>query len=383
MAQSGPLAGLRVVEVTGFGPGPMAGMLLADQGADVVRVDRLASHDSGFEVEPRFFLSNRGKRRIELDLKRPEAVAVLLALIDRADALIEGFRPGVAERLGFGPAVCRERNRRLVYARVTGWGQTGPMAQRAGHDLNYIAAAGVLDAIGPADGPPVPPLNLVGDFGGGALYAVFGILSALHERQRSGEGQVVDVAMAEGALSLLTSMFGYAAAGIHTPRRGHNLLDGGVPYYGIYETADGRYITLAPLEPGFFAAMLDALGLDRGWLGKRNDPETWPELQTQIAAVVRTRTQQEWSDLLERGDSCFAPVLPLQETKAYPHFASRRSVVTVDGIAQPGITPRFDRSQTDRVASVSPPGADAAAILKEMGHDETSIAQLRNCGALG
>ena len=381
--RQGPLAGLRVVEVAGIGPGPMAGMLLADQGAEVVRVERPAGHDAGFEVEPRFVLANRGKQRIQLDLKQPAAIDVLLALILRADALIEGFRPGVAERLGFGPDVCQARNQGLVYARVTGWGQTGPMSQRAGHDLNYIAAAGVLHAIGPADGPPVPPLNLVGDFGGGALYAVFGILAALHERQRSGKGQVIDVAMAEGAMSLLTSTFGYTAAGRHARPRGHNLLDGGAPYYGVYQTADDRYITLAPLEPGFFATMLDALGLDRAWLHRRQDEASWPELRRLIAAAVRTRTQEQWRAVLELGDSCFAPVLPVDETVDNPHFAARGSVVVVDGIAQPAPTPRFSRSQADPVASIRPPGADTETVLAGLGYDAAAIADLQRTGVLG
>lgn len=351
----GPLQGLSVVEVAGPGPGPMAGMLLADQGAEVVRVERPAGHDTGVHAEPRHLLHNRGKRHVELDLKEAAAVAALNDLIGEADVLIEGFRPGVAERMGFGPDTCLQRNPRLVYARITGWGQDGPLSRRAGHDLNFVAAAGVLGQIGPAGGAPTPPLNLVGDFGGGALYAAFGILAALHERSRSGHGQVVDVSMVEGALSLMTSTFGYAAAGWHRPERGTNLLDGGDPSYSVYRTADDRYVTLGAIEDRFFAEAAGRLGLEREWIGRRHDRTQWPELRARLSDIFARRTSAEWCAELEDSDCCFAPVLSLAETETHPQLAARGSVVRVDGVLQPGVAPRFSRSVASGVQPVAPP----------------------------
>jgi alpha-methylacyl-CoA racemase len=378
----GPLKGLRVVEITGFGPGPMAGMLLADHGAEVVRIERPAGHDAGFEVDGRYFLHNRGKRRITLDLKKPEALSILLQLIDRADAVIEGFRPGVAERLGFGPQSCHARNPRLVYARVTGWGQTGPYAQYAGHDLNYVASSGALNAIGPPGGAPVPPLNLVADFGGGGLYAVFGILAAIHERSHTGAGQVVDVAMAEGALSLLTSTFGYAAAGIHTSARGSNVIDGGAPHYAVYETADGGYVTVAALEPQFMAKVLKMLGLDPGLLELRKDRARWPEIRRSMAKAFRARTRREWQELLEREDTCFSSVLSIPETADHPQFAARASVVSADGVLQPGIAPRFERHVGRDVNSIHAPDSDTDWVLGQIGIARDDIVRLKARGAV-
>jgi alpha-methylacyl-CoA racemase len=378
---NGPLDGLRVLEIAGFGPGPMAGMLCADHGADVIRVERPAGHDAGFEVEPRYFLHNRGKRCIALDLKNPEGLGILLGLIDRADAIIEGFRPGVAERVGFGPNACRHRNPRLVYARITGWGQTGPYAQRAGHDLNFVAATGVLDSIGPRGGAPTPPLNLVADFGGGALYVVFGILAAIYERNRTGIGQVVDIAMAEGALSLMTSTFGYHAAGIHAAERGANLIDGGAPYYTVYETADGGYVTVGALETPFLAVILDALQINRQWLERRKDRAQWPELNRLMANAFRTKTRREWRDLIEHQDSCFTEVLTIDETAEHPQFVARDSVVTVDGVLQPGIAPRF-ADHPGRVASVPVPGSTTDDVLADLGIGAAEAARLRTVGAV-
>lgn len=376
----GPLAGLKVIEVTGFGPGPMAGMLLADQGADVVRVERPG--ESWFKVEPRFFLHNRGKRRIALDLKNAEALELLMQLIDGADILLEGFRPGVAERIGFGPEACHERNPGLIYARITGYGQTGPFARLAGHDINYVATAGVLAGIGPADGPPVVPLNLVGDFGGGAMFTLFGVLSALYERQTSGRGQVVDVAMAEAAMALQTNIFGYTAAGIHRPQRGANQLDGGAPFYAVYQAADGEYVAIGALEKEFFADLADKLDLDRGWIEWRHDRDRWPELRALLAAKFSERTRDEWQVLLETGNSCFSPVLSVAEAANYPQFVERGSVVSVDGVAQPGIVPRFDRSDAGAVHSVPAPGSTSDSILSELGVDADRIARLRAAGAV-
>ena len=338
----GPLAGLKVVEIAGFGPGPMAGMMLADQGAAVTRVERPAGHDAGFHVDRRYFLHNRGKRLVTLDLKRPEDLAELLTLIDEADVLIEGFRPGVAERIGFGPDAVHARNPRVVYARVTAWGQDGPWSQVAAHDVNVVAATGALASIGPAKGAPTMPLNLVADFGGGAMYAVFGILAALHERQTSGQGQVVDVAMAEGALSLMTSTYGYTAAGIHKTPRGGNLLDGGVPWYGVYATADSKWVSVGALEPAFFVNLMKVLGLNPDWLARRDAQSA--TLREEIAAVFATASRDEWVARFAGVEACFAPVLEVAEAAVFPQFAARGSLVSIDGIVQPGIAPRFSRS---------------------------------------
>ena len=343
----GPLAGLNVVEIAGFGPGPMAGMMLADHGAAVTRVERPAGHDAGFHVEDRYFLHHRGKRRVTLNLKQPAELAGLLDLIDAADVLIEGFRPGVAERIGFGPDAVHARNPRLIYARVTAWGQDGPWARVAAHDVNVVAATGALASIGPADGAPAMPLNLVADFGGGAMYAVFGILAALHERHASGKGQVVDVAMAEGALSLMTSTYGYTAAGIHAAPRGGNLLDGGVPWYGVYETADGRWVAVGALEPAFFVNLMTVLDLDTGWLARRDAERT--ELRRQMAMAFARASRDEWVERFAGVEACFAPVLELAEAPAFPQFAARGSLVSVDGVIQPGVAPRFSRSVADPV----------------------------------
>ena len=305
---AGALAGLRVVELAGFGPGPMAGMMLCDQGAEVIRIERTGAHDHGFEIEPRFFVYNRGKRSVAIDLKQREGLEIVLSLIDRADIVIEGFRPGVAERLGFGPETCQRRNPGLIYGRITGYGQSGPLAQRAGHDLNYTALAGVISLIGPAEGPPVMPLNLVSDFGGGAMYLAFGILAALHERSRSGQGQVIDAAMVEGSLSLLSSTFGYLASGFHSLDRGTNLLDGGVPYYGIFETADGKYVSIGALEPQFFARLVAALGLDPAWIDSRRDRARWPELRRTLEDALLRHDRAHWELALSDIDVCFAPV---------------------------------------------------------------------------
>jgi alpha-methylacyl-CoA racemase len=377
----GPLVGLRVIELTGFGPGPMAGMMLADHGADVIRVERPG--DSWFEIDPRYLIHQRGKRLLSLNLKAPRALEILMRLIETADIVLEGFRPGVAERVGFGPELCLNRNPRLIYARITGYGQTGPLASHAGHDLNYIATTGALSAIGEASRPPVPPLNLLADFGAGAMYALFGVLSALYERQSSGRGQVIDVSMAEAVISLQTSQFGYLAAGLLRPERNSNQLDGGAPYYTSYAASDGHYVSVAALEPQFFAALSKQLDLDSGWLQWRHERARWPELRSILADKFRQKTRAQWCELLGGGDNCFSPVLSLGETSDYPQFKERGSVTTVDGIAQPGIAPRFDRSTGDSVRSVPKRGADIQSILKELGTDSNSVEDLRAAGDIG
>lgn len=378
----GPLHGLRVVELASIGPGPMCAMLLADLGADVIRIDRLEPSGLGVPMNQRFDVNARSRRSAALDLKSAAGRDAVLRIIDRADVLIEGFRPGVAERLGLGPADCQARNPRLVYGRMTGFGQTGPLAHAAGHDLNYIALTGALDAIGPAGGAPVPPLNLVGDYGGGALYLAFGLMAALFERQSSGRGQVVDAAMVDGAASLMSMFHGMLAAGGWPGRRGENLLDGGAPFYGVYETADGKHVSIGSLEPKFYAEMVKRLGLDERFLRLQGDASQWPALREAIAAAVRTRTRDEWSALLEGTDVCFAPVLALGEVHRHPHAVARGTYVEVAGVVQPGPAPRFDRSVPDHPRPAPAVGAHTAEVLAECGFAEADIDSLRSAGVI-
>jgi alpha-methylacyl-CoA racemase len=337
----GALDGVRVLEAGGIGAGPFCGMLLADLGAEVVRVERAST---GGTASPAPALFSRGKRYLELDLKDPAAVETLLEVIDRSDVLLEAFRPGVAERLGFGPDVCQARNPRLVYARQTGWGQTGPWSARAGHDVNYIAVAGVLGMIGRPGEGPVPPLNLVGDFGGGGLLTAFGIVSALLERERSGLGQIVDSAMAEGGALLATMFYEMRARGLHQDERGTNSLDGGAPYYDSYETADGQWFALGAVEPQFYAAVLTGLGLDEATMPDRNDRAHWPAVRSAIAATFRTRTRAEWEVVFADVDACATPVLSLSEAIEHPHSVAREAFVDVGGAALPAPAPRLSRT---------------------------------------
>ena len=379
----GPLAGLRVIELAGIGPVPMCATLLADLGADVVRVDRLEPSGLGVPMEPRFDVHGRNRRSVAIDLKAADGRAAVLRLVERADVLIEGFRPGVAERLGLGPADCHARNPRLVYGRVTGFGQTGPLAQAAGHDLNYIALTGALHAIGPAAGAPVPPLNLVGDYGGGALYLAFGLLAAVYERQSSGRGQVVDAAMVDGAASLMSLFNGLRAAGAWSAPRGENLLDGGAPFYGVYETADGLHVALGPLEPKFFAEFARRVGLPEHFVRGQHDRALWPAMRAAIAEIVRTRTRDEWCAQLEGTDACFAPVLTLDEAPAHPHALARASYVRVDGVTQPAPAPRFDRSVPQTPRPAPEVGAHTAEVLAEAGFDAAQVQALRDAGVIG
>ncbi|MFJ9562868.1 CaiB/BaiF CoA transferase family protein [Streptomyces fuscichromogenes] len=371
------LAGLRVLELAGLGPGPFAAMLLADLGADVVVVDR----PGGVHTPaggPTDNLTNRGKRSVALDLKTPEGVATALDLAARADVLIEGFRPGVCERLGLGPERCWERNPALVYGRMTGWGQDGPLAATAGHDLSYLALSGVLHAIGNADAKPQVPLNLVGDFGGGSLYLVVGLLAALRHAERTGRGQVVDAAIVDGAAHLGTLFHGMLASGLWEDRRGVNLLDSGAPFYDTYETADGRYMAVAALEPQFYAEFVRLLGLPESDAGQQMDQGSWPGLRNRIATAFRSRTRDEWAKVFEMSDACVSPVLSLREAPDHPHLAARGAFTAPGGVRQPVPAPRF--SETPPPAGWPPPvpGTHTAEVLIDWGvRDDAAKEDLR------
>ncbi|MET7486086.1 CaiB/BaiF CoA-transferase family protein [Streptomyces sp. NPDC005538] len=360
---TGPLSGCRVVELGGIGPGPFAGMLLADLGAEVVRVDRperAAEPDAGGPAD----VLNRGKRSVVLDLKHPDGPAALLQLAERADVLIEGFRPGVTERLGIGPHECLARNPRLVYGRMTGWGQTGPLAAAAGHDLTYIALTGALGAIGDAAGPPQIPLNLVGDFGGGGCYLVIGVLAALHAVGRTGVGQVVDAAIVDGTAHLLASTFGKLGRGVWTDERGTNQLDGGWPFYAVYETKDRRHVAVGALEAKFYRRLIELLKLDVD-PELQHDRSTWPELRRRLAERFAERTRDEWAALFEGTDACVAPVLGLTEAAAHPQLAARASLFTREGVVQPAAAPRFSATPSSPGPAAPPVGADTRAVFRD------------------
>ena len=375
----GPLEGVRVVEIAGIGPGPFCAMLLADMGADVVRVDRPAAEDSPGLPQ----LLGRGRRSLVVDLKHERGAEVVLRLAAYADALIEGFRPGVAERLGIGPDVCLARNPRLVYGRMTGWGQDGPLRHAAGHDIDYIAVAGALHPIGQQGRAPVPPLNLLGDYGGGGLLLAFGIACGLLEARRSGQGQVIDAAIVDGAALLTTMVHELAPLGLWNERRGTNLLDGGAPFYGVYETADGEHMAVGALEPKFYAELLGRLGLDAGDLPAPADRARWPQLRERLAAVFRTRTRAEWCELLEGSDACVAPVLRPSEAPAHRHNLERGTFVPVGGSPQPAPAPRFSRTPPEVRCPPPPPGQTDDAALAAWGFAAGDIDALRAAGALG
>ena len=359
----GPLHGLRVVELAAIGPAPHAAMMLGDLGADVVRVDRPVA---GFDLtggKPDYLVRNR--RSVTADLKAESGPELVLRLAARADVLLEGFRPGVAERLGVGPQQCHGVNPRLVYGRMTGWGQDGPLAARAGHDLNYISLTGALHAIGPADRPPTVPLNLVGDFGGGSMFLVLGVLAALWERQQSGRGQVVDAAMVDGVSVLTQMMWAFRATGSWSDDREANLLDGGAPFYGTYACADGRWIAVAALEPQFYALLLAGLGLDGEELPDQLDRSGWPRLRARLTEVIASRPRDEWTEVFAGTDACVTPVLAFGEVSSHPHMAARHSVIPVDGIEQAAPAPRFSRTPAGRPAGPPVPGTDTEAVLAE------------------
>ncbi|GIL01418.1 MAG: alpha-methylacyl-CoA racemase [Alphaproteobacteria bacterium] len=370
----GPLNGLKVVEMAGIGPCPLAGQLLADLGAEVVAIGRRGANPLGGAV------NGRGKRALAVDLKHDDGLQVVKGLVARADVLIEGFRPGVMERLGLGPDALLAANPALVYGRVTGWGQDGPLAQAAGHDINYLSLTGLLNAIGDPDRPPVPPLNLAADYAGGTMFLIAGVLAALFERSRSGRGQVVDAAMVDGVGALLGLIHSFRATGAWTNERGANLLDGGAPFYRCYRTADGRFVSVGALEPQFFAALAERLGLDGRWLGERMDRTKWPQLAAELAAAFAARTRDEWAAVFEGTDCCVAPVLDWDEAPRHPHMAARRAFFTADGTTQAAPAPRFSRTPADLPHRCAPGEADA--LLGELGYDAAQIERLREAGAI-
>lgn len=368
---SGPLAGLRVIEMAGIGPGPYACMLLSDLGAEVVRIDRSGAAGQPGDV------STRGRRSIALDLKSEQGLAIARQLIDGADMLIEGFRPGVMEKLGLGPQECCERNEGLIYGRMTGWGQDGPLAKTAGHDINYIALSGMLATLGDADRPPPVPLNVAGDLGGGSLFLVMGMLAALHERSRSGKGQVIDAAICDGAVSLMTTIHGLKGIGFWEEQREQNMLDGGAPFYRNYQCADGRYISFGAIEPQFYALLLDKLDIDFGGTdySVQLNKADWPRQREVIAARVKEKTQAQWCEIFEGSDACVAPVVGLDEAIAHPHNAQRGNLLERDGIVQAAVAPRLSRTPGNIQGGPAVSGGQSRELLKELGYDEAAIEQ--------
>jgi alpha-methylacyl-CoA racemase len=369
----GPLSGIKVVELAGIGPGPFCAMLLSDLGAEVLRIDR---YESKGKRNPATDVLLRGRRSVAVDLKNPRGVETVLRLVDKADALIEGFRPGVMERIGLGPDVCSKRNPRLVYGRMTGWGQEGPLAAAAGHDINYIALTGALHSFARRGEKPVPPLNLVGDFGGGALYLAVGVLAALLEARSSGKGQVVDTAMVDGAAHLMTMFYEMRATGIWTDEPGANLLDTGAHFYEVYETKDRKLISLGSIEPKFYADLLRLSGLDQEELPSQFDRAEWPRLKRRVAEVIRSKTRDEWCAIMEGSDVCFAPVLSLAEAPRHPHNAERKTFVDVEGVVQPAPAPRFSRTPGSVERPPPIPGQHSEEALRDWGLSKGEIAAL-------
>ncbi|MES1928827.1 CoA-transferase family III family protein 12 [Salinisphaera dokdonensis CL-ES53] len=371
----GPLQGMKVIEMAGLGPGPFCAMMFADMGAEVVRIERPgASHPE----RDRFDVLARGRHRVALDMKQPESAETVLAMIEQADVLIEGFRPGVMERMGLGPDACLARRPGLIYGRMTGWGQYGPLAKAAGHDINYIALSGALHGVGRADGPPPPPLNYVGDFGGGAMMLAFGILAAVFESRRSGEGQVVDAAMTDGAALLSSMMYGMKAAGQWTNARGANMLDGGAHFYDSYTCADGKFLAVGAIEPQFYAELLQRCGIDDPAFERQNDPSAWPDLKQRLAELLKTRTRDQWCEILEGSDACVAPVLDWDEAPEHPHNREREAFVEVDGVLQPAPAPRFSRTPADTPGAASATDRDPHDVLTGWGVDPRKLEALRD-----
>ena len=378
----GPLAGLTIVEMAGLGPAPLAALMLSEMGAQVVRIERMASDKAFLALPPEHDLDRHGRSILKLDLKRPEGIALVLRLFEKADVLIEGFRPGVMERLGLGPEEAQRRNPKLIYARMTGFGQDGPLAGRAGHDLTYLAYSGVLHAIGAREGKPVPPLNLVGDYGGGTMFLIAGILAALFEASRSGKGQVVDAAMVDGASMLAAPFFAFMAAGFWTERRGSNLLDSGAPFYDTYRTSDGKHVAVACLEPQFFVEFAKLLPLEQPFAAAQYDRSMWDGMREAITRRIAEKTRDEWAALFENTDACVAPVLSFSEAPRHPHNLARRVHVKAGTLERPAPAPRFSRTPS---AAAAPPAGDetAAAMLKRLGISPDDIEALAKAGIVG
>ena len=372
----GPLRGLRIIELAGIGPGPFCGMMLSDMGAEVIRVDRVG----GSGGRRRDVLA-RNRRSIAVDLKQPAGVEVVLKLVESADGLFEGFRPGVMERLGLGPETCLARNKKLVYGRMTGWGQEGPIAHAAGHDINYIGLAGALHAIGEPGGKPVPPLNLIGDFGGGGMLLAYGLVCGLLEASRSGEGQVIDAAMVDGAASLMAMFFSMAGHGFKDAR-GANMLDGGAHFYNTYETRDGKYVCIGAIEPQFYAELVEKAGLDKERFAPQMDAAAWDGFKAELTAVFKAKTRDEWCAIMEGSDVCFAPVLSIFEAPSHPHNRHRGTFVEVDGVTQPAPSPRFSRTPAKVAGAARAPGQDTRAVLADVGLTADEIDALAETGAV-
>ncbi len=379
---TGPLQGTRIIELTAIGPVPFAGALLADLGADVVRIDRPPVGGAAPELAPRFDFYNRNKRSLALDLKHPLGARTILDLLRGADVLLEGYRPGVAERLGLGPAVCMEVNPRLIYGRMTGWGQDGPLAQEAGHDINYLALTGALHCVGGPGNPPTPPLNLVADLGGGAMYLAVGVLSALLEARSSGRGQIVDAAMVDGVAHLMSAFQAYRQLGTWTANRGENIVDGGAPFYGTYETSDGKFVAVGSIEPKFYAALLELLGLTHEALPAQHDRAAWPAQRARFAAVFRTRTREHWVLAAAGRDVCLAPVLDIDEAREHPQMRERGVFTRFDGVLHPSPAPRFSRTPGSLRRPAPAPGQHSEDILSAWGVGADAVAALRAAGAL-
>ncbi|MCP3983552.1 MAG: CoA transferase [bacterium] len=375
----GPLQGTRIIEISGLGPGPFAAMVLGDMGADVIRIERPGG--GTFPTGPAD-LVNRGKRCICVDLKKPAGVDVVMRLVEGADGFVEGFRPGVTERLGIGPDACLERNPRLVYGRMTGWGQEGPLAQEAGHDINYVSLTGALHAIGRKGEKPAIPLNLVGDFGGGGLLMAFGIVCALLETKGSGQGQVVDAAMVDGVSLLLTSIYGAHQAGWWSEERGTNMLDSGAHFYEVYETADGKWVSIGSIEPQFYASLVERLGLAGADLPEQMDQSQWPALKERLSEIFKTKTRDQWCAVFENSDACFAPVLAMSEAHEHPHNAARAAFPVNDGVRQPRPAPRFSRTTADLGAGPAKLGEHSDEVLGEAGFSSDEIASFRDTGVI-
>jgi alpha-methylacyl-CoA racemase len=378
----GPLTGYRVIEFAGIGPGPMCAMLLSDMGADVLRIDRTTAAGLGISMRTKFDLLNRGRRSVAFDLKKAEAIDAVMRLVERADALIEGFRPGVMERLGLGPDRCLARNPRLVFGRMTGWGQEGPLAEAAGHDINYIALTGALHSIGRTGDRPLPPLNLVGDFGGGALYLALGVVAGLLEAQKSGKGQVVDAAMVDGASSLMTAIYGIKAAGMWTNNRGENLLDTGAHFYEVYETSDGKFVSIGSIEAKFYDELLELSGLKGQELPNQMDRTSWPAFKERLTRIFKSKTRDEWCKIMEGSDVCFAPVLSMEEAPKHAHNRHRGTFVEMEGVVQPGPAPRFSRTPGQVQRPPASPGEHTEEALRDWGFSNADLEKLRAQGAI-